>query len=166
MDQATRSRKTIQQNGFALSKTSGNSMRPLIWGDQHCVAVAPLDGEPKVGDLLLFQLPIGERNVVHRLVDIRQNGDHRLYITRGDNCLVCENVRREEIIGRVAEVHRISRFRPWHIIPAKQFAVTDRAYLRYLHFWTAIWPIRRQYYLLRAHIRGLHVRLLSVFKSK
>lgn len=140
-------------------------MRPLIWGGQHCVVVTPLESEPKVGDLLLFQSTIDGRNVLHRLVEVRQDGNHYLYITRGDNCLVCEKVHREEIIGRVAEVHRISGFRPWHIIPAKQFAVTDRAYLRYSRFWTAIWPIRRQYYLLRAHIRGLRVRLLSLFKS-
>lgn len=148
-------------------------MCPLLWGGQHCVAVVPIYGEPKIGDLLLFEQILPDEgkkgkkvNVVHRLVEIRQDGGERFYITRGDNCLGCEKVRRSEIIGRVAEVHRISGFRPWHIIPAKQFAVTDRAYLRYSRFWAAIWPLRRQCYLLRAHARGLRVRLLSVFKIR
>lgn len=159
----------FEKNGFAVSKTFGKSMRPLIWGGQHCVVVAPIDGEPAIGDLLMFRqaLPDGtERNVVHRLVEIRLKTDQPIYITRGDNCLGCERVWREEIVGRVAEVHRLCGFRPWHAIPSKQFAVTDAAYLRYARFWNAIWPARRVYYKIRGHVRGLRIRLLSLFKKR
>lgn len=167
MDYYTAScRSYLRNNGFALSNTSGSSMRPLIWGGEHCVAVAPMEEEPEKGDLLLFVSRYGgkERNIVHRLVEIRQEGGKPLYVTRGDNCLGCEYVRRPEIIGRVAEVHRITGFRPWHIIPAKKFAVTDPAYLIYSRVWHAIWPARRIYYLMRGHAAGLGVRLRSVFK--
>lgn len=161
-------RSQLQQNGFVLSKTYGKSMRPLIWGGCHYVAVVPLDGEPIVGDLLMFThtLPCGkERNIVHRLVEISVVGDQRLYITRGDNCLGCEYVHRYDIIGRVAEVHRISGFRPWYVIPAGRFSVTDTAYLIYSRFWMAIWPARRLCYRLRARVSAVCYRLLSILKT-
>lgn len=160
-------RPLFDKNGFALSKTFGKSMRPLIWGGQHCVVVVPLSGEPEIGDMLMFRQTISdgkERNVVHRLVAVRRDGAETIYITRGDNCYVAEEVRRDEIIGRVAEVHRVSGFRPWHIIPSRQFAVTDKAYRRYVRIWAATWPVRRVYYLMRAHVRGLRVRLGSIMR--
>lgn len=169
MDYVASRRALLQQKGFALSKTYGKSMRPLIWGGQHCVAVVPLEGEPAPGDLLLFVRRLGgeERNIVHRLVEIRPSAGHgRLYITRGDNCLVCECVQRSEIIGRVAEVHRISGFRPWHAIPSRKFAVTDSAYLIYVRIWSAIWPVRRICYHLRARVGTLASRILTIFKNR
>lgn len=143
-------------------------MRPLIWGGQHCVAVAPLDGEPQIGDLLMFRqtLPDGSRrNIVHRLIERRHSGGETVYITRGDNCLGCETVGRGDIIGRVAEVHRISGFRPWHAIPAKKFSVTDRSYRLYSRVWSATWPARRLYYLFRAYIGGLRGRIKRLFSK-
>ncbi len=199
----------LQRQGFALSKTSGRSMRPLIWGGEHCVAVAPIDGEPSIGDLLMFRIkqPDGTgKSIVHRLVEIREvnaltsfepqsliaealntEGSHhepqsliaealnteksyqepqsshretRLYITRGDNCIGYEVVKREEIIGKITEVHRISGWRPWHIIPRKKFAVTDGSYRLYSRIWAAIWPLRRLLY----RIRGKH-RLMCSLRS-
>lgn len=169
MDYIDSRRSLLEKNGFALSRTYGSSMRPLIWGGAHCVAVAPLQGEPQAGDLLMFRqaLPSGKSiNIVHRLVGIRQEGGQSIYITRGDNCLDCEHVYRSAIIGRVAEVHRTSGYRPWHIIPSRQFTVTDRAYLRYSRLWAATWPLRRQYYLMRAHVNALRIRLTSLFKKR
>ncbi|MDE7336420.1 MAG: hypothetical protein K2N10_08980 [Muribaculaceae bacterium] len=168
MDYVASRRQLIERNGFALSKTFGTSMRPLIWGGQHCVAVAPLEGEPALGDLLLFESRAGleRRNIVHRLIEIRGEGAGRVYVTRGDNCLDCEQVRREEIIGHVAEVHRIGGFRPWHAIPARRFAVTDPACRRYSRLWMALWPARRQYYRLRARVYGAYARLKQIFKRK
>lgn len=164
MDYVNSRRSMIQRNGFALSMTYGNSMRPLIWGGRHCVAVAPLTGEPELGDLLLFTSTADgeQRNIVHRLVEIREEGDRRIYITRGDNCLDCERVDRDDIIGRVAEVHRTSGFRPWYAIPSRQFAVTGKACRRYTRVWSATWPLRRVCYLMRAHARGLRARLLKL----
>ncbi|MDE6394004.1 MAG: hypothetical protein K2K77_01570 [Duncaniella sp.] len=157
-------RSLFDKRGFGLSMTQGSSMRPLIWGGQHCVAVVPVDGEPTVGDLLMFRSATdgAEKNIVHRLVEVRQEGDRRVYITRGDNCLGCEQVSRDEIIGRVAEVHRMSGFRPWHAIPSRQFAVTDKAYRRYVRLWAVTWPARRLYYLMRAHARGVRARLRAI----
>lgn len=154
-------RTRLRRQGYAMSFTSGKSMRPLIWEGQHCVAVVRLEGDPVPGDLLLFvkRLHGEERTILHRLVEIRQSGGRCLYITRGDNCLLCEQVRRSEILGRVAEVHRMSGFRPWHAIPRKSFAVTDTAYLIYTRIWETIWPVRRVCYRLRGYARALAARM-------
>lgn len=176
MDNADTIRAMIKKQGFALlSKTDGSSMRPLLWGGRHTVAVAPLCGDPSVGDILLFVQRRGDKEVsiVHRLVGISETeigkgsesnavaendrkletSATKLYIMRGDNCIGCEKVRREEIIGRVVEIHRISGWRPWHIIPKKKIEVTDRYYRLYSRVWMAIWPLRRIYYALRARLR-------------
>lgn len=168
MDYVQSRRSIIEQNGFGLSMTHGKSMRPLIWGGRHCVAVVPLNGDPQPGDLLMFR-DAGrgrEINIVHRLVEVRPAGDHSVYITRGDNCLGCECVSRDRIIGRVTEVHRLSGFRPWYAIPSRRFSVDDRAYRVYSRLWGAVWPVRRVYYLLRAHAYGLGVRVISLFRKK
>lgn len=154
-DYVTTQRTKLERNGFAMSKTSGKSMRPLIWGGQHCVVVAPMEMDPVIGDMLMFNqtLPDGkERNVVHRLIEIRQKNDSQEFITRGDNCLAIERVLPSEVIGRVAEVHRISGFRPWHILPFKKFSVNDPSYRIYTRLWLAIWPVRRWYYRLRGYV--------------
>lgn len=144
----------LEQKGFALSKTSGNSMRPLIWGGDHCVVVAPLAGEPVVGDLLMFvQLKEGrERTIVHRLVEVTTRDGHPLYITRGDNCIKEEAVTPGQVIGRVIEVHRVSPFRPWHIIPSRRITTTSTLYRAYTHAWMALWPLRRIFYKVRARL--------------
>lgn len=168
MDYVTSRRSLIQQNGFAMSMTSGKSMRPLIWGGQHCVVVVPLEREPVIGDMLMFKQtqPDGkERNIVHRLIEIRRRYDQRIYITRGDNCLGSERVHPSEVIGRVVEIHRISGYRPWHIIPSKKISVNDPAYIRYSRIWCAIWPVRRIYYLIRSYVYTLYSRIRSILKT-
>lgn len=140
---------------FGVSKTTGRSMRPLIWGKDHYVVVTPLTGEPEIGDMLLFEhrSPDGRRkNIVHRLVDIRPTHNHR-YVMRGDNNLLTEEIDRGSIIGRVAEIHRLSGYRPWHAIAKRSFAVTDPAYRRYVRLWTALTPLRLPYYRLRNFLR-------------
>lgn len=152
-----------------MSKTYGRSMRPLIWGGQHCVAVVPLSGQPMTGDLLMFRhrLPDGKSiNVVHRVVECSGTGDESIYITRGDNCLAVERVHPSEVIGRVVEIHRVSGYRPWHVIPSKKISVNDPAYSIYTRIWLAIWPVRRIAFLLRAHAYGLYSRLRSIIKIK
>lgn len=157
METVVASRELLEQKGFALSNTYGASMRPLIWGGSHCVVVVPLEGEPATGDILMFRHTTGERekSIVHRLVGTKQIDGQQHYITRGDNKLTTETVRRDEIIGRVAEVHRLTGYRPWHIIPSKKFTVNDRVYRCYVRFWTAIWTARRLYY----RFRGILTRL-------
>lgn len=146
-------------------------MRPLIWGGEHTVVVAPLEGEPRVGDILMFAQASAAtaaeelRPVVHRVVKVKeapQGG--QIYITRGDNCIKTERVRPDEIIGRVVEVHRTVGYRPWHILPFRQFAVASRSHRLYTRVWMAAWPARRLYYLLRFRTQRLRYRLSSIIR--
>lgn len=165
----TSQRQLMERHGFALSRTTGKSMRPILWGGEHCVVVAPIEGEPAVGDLLMFRQGTagGEgRNVVHRLVEVRETGGEPLYITRGDNCVVSETVRRGEIIGRVTEVHRLTGFRLGHAIHARRFRVTDRAYRIYSRIWAATWPARRLWIAFRTRVARLRARMVSVFRKR
>ena len=125
------------------------------------MAVAPLTEEPRRGDLLMFREARGNReiNIVHRLVEVVEEDGHTVYSTRGDNCLHTEKFGRDQIIGRVTEVHRLSGFRPWYVIPTRRFTVDGRAYRFYSRVWAMTWPVRRLYYLARAHANGLRVRL-------
>ena len=161
-------RSIFQQFGFVLPKTSGKSMRPLIWEKDHRVVVAPLNMEAIVGDLLMFRHRLSDGksiNIVHRVVDCNRTYDETIYITRGDNCLGIERVSPSEVIGRVVEIHRISGYRPWHIIPFKKISVSDPSYRIYTRIWLALWPARRIAYLLRLHAYGLYSRLRSALSN-
>lgn len=132
-------------------------MRPLIWGGQHYVAVAPLTDEPKIGDILMFRQGDNDASklIVHRLVGIYTEQGATRYLTRGDNCLSCEYVNCDAIIGRVVEIHRLSGFRPWFIVPFKSFSVDNRYYKAYSNIWSRIWPLRRLLYRCRGYVRRL-----------
>ena len=145
-------RTQFEKNGFAMSKTRGVSMRPLIWEGAFYVVVVPLSGEPRVGDMLSFVQTIDgkECSFLHRLVEIRRDGKETIYVTRGDNCYGCEYLRLSQIFGRVAEVHRRGGWRPWYVIGRRKFTVEDRDYRLYVRLWSALWPLRFLYYRLRS----------------
>lgn len=157
MSRASAMRRQIEQAGFGLSATHGTSMRPLIWGGRHCVAVAPMEREPEAGELLMFTQRRGEReiNIVHRLVEVRHDGGRTLYVTRGDNCRESETVSPDEVVGRVVEVIRTGGFRPWYAVWSRRFATSGRSHRAYTRVWTAIWPARKAWY-------GLRVRYWAV----
>lgn len=167
MELAAKQRAQLEQNGFALPKTSGNSMRPLIWADQHRVVVTPVNSPVQTGDILMFvHYTNGHRHtVLHRVVSISStNAGTPVYTTRGDNCLTTETVTPDCIIGRVAEVHRISGYRPWHALPLGKFAVTHPACRAYTRIWLASWPVRRLIYLARYHFQTIFARLKTYAK--
>lgn len=148
-------RAKLEHTGFALVKTDGTSMRPLIWTGQHCVAVVLIEGEPKVGDLLAFINIVGgrKRGIIHRLVEIREESGETLYITRGDNCIGCEILHSSQIIGKVTEIHRLTAYRPWHAIPLRKFSTDGRAHRIYTRLWLMSWPLRRLLMLVCAKLR-------------
>lgn len=125
------------------------------------MVVTPLEAEPRVGDIIMFIQRQGakEISVVHRVVRIAGHAADSVYITRGDNCLQCETVRPDEVVGRVAEVHRLSGYRPWHAIPFRKFRADDRCFQLYTRLWSALWPARRLYYIGRAYGRALLSRV-------
>ena len=93
-------------------------------------------------------------------------GDVDTSVTRGDNCVACEQVSRDRIIGRVTEVHRLSGFRPWYAIPTRRFTVDDRAYRVYSRVWAATWQVRRVYYIVRFRAYGVRRRVMRLLRRK
>ena len=90
---------------------SGNSMRPFIEGDKDSVILAPVNCNPRRGDLLLAQAetPCGQKTyVLHRLIRIDSRlstPDSPLYVLQGDGNLSGEETcTRGDIIGRVVRI--------------------------------------------------------------
>ena len=90
---------------------SGNSMRPFIEGDKDSVILAPMNRDPRIGDILLTQAETlcGQKTyVLHRLIriDYRLSTiDSPLYILQGDGNLSGEETcTRGDIIGRVVRI--------------------------------------------------------------
>lgn len=79
----------------------GTSMQPLL-REPDKVTLAPLDREPRVGDVVLFRY--GKEHRLHRIIAI--DGDE--VTMQGDNCYVCEHVRRGDIVARLVKVTRRS----------------------------------------------------------
>ena len=61
------------------------SMRPTIpEGSVAVVTPVPL-GQVRVGDVITYRIPVGDRRVVsHRVVEVVEGGDHPVVRTRGD----------------------------------------------------------------------------------
>lgn len=80
----------------------GTSMLPLINGNGDSIELDPLKEYDtcRVGDVYLFYFH--GHHIVHRLMRIE--GEE--YVFRGDNCYSCEHVRRQDILARLAVVHR------------------------------------------------------------
>ena len=82
----------------------GTSMRPtLIEGDM--LTLAPLSGEPEVGDIMLFRYH--GQHILHRIVAV--DGDS--CTMQGDNCTTTENCRREDIVARVVAVEKHNKLK-------------------------------------------------------
>lgn len=141
---------------FTLLPVHGPSMRPLIWEGMHCVVIVPQVDEPSIGDILVFRQRRrgGMAHVAHRLVAKEQNA---VYVMRGDNCLGCERIVSDDIVGRVAAITRVGGWRPWHAVWREQFDVDDRCQFVYTKLWGWLWPVRRVYY----RLRGLCAALVS-----
>lgn len=84
-------------------RAKGFSMFPSI-RDGDIVTVSPLqDAVPRLGDVLAFVGPGGERLIIHRVVGTQ--GD--AYLARGDATSEADGlVREEDVLGRVTYVER------------------------------------------------------------
>jgi len=68
-----------------LYLVQGGSMAPAIPADS-LVAVAPLQGSPRAGDVIAYRDPRGGRVIVHRVVSVGAGGA----LTRGDANACCD----------------------------------------------------------------------------
>lgn len=116
--------------------TTGTSMQPLLYDKQkkHAthVLVEPVSGTLAKGDLPIIQLDDG-RYMIHRIIQVGENNGDDYYVTRGDNCVGSERIKKEAVFGVVTEIYR----------KGKTIKVTDKGYLCYVKIWTFLYPMRR-----------------------
>lgn len=98
-------REAIQRRGCFRFSVEGSSMFPfLIEGDE--VFIEKVEPEDlRVGDIIAYSR--GDMLIVHRIKEIYQAMDRRLFITQGDNLTFQDApLLKENIIGRVDVVVR------------------------------------------------------------
>lgn len=84
----------------------GNSMYPLVRYKRDYVTIVPCEGEPVIGDIVLFMDQKRKLKVVHRVWDIR---DH-MVLTWGDNCDAADGwISSDMIWGKVILIERGKR---------------------------------------------------------
>ncbi len=129
-------RNELKNGRSVITFTTGVSMEPLLHDKRKKnathVLVVPVNGPLSVGDMPLVQLT-DERYMIHRIIRIAEEDEQRIYVTRGDNCIGCERIRQEQVLGVVTEIYEKD----------KKISVTDKKYLRYVKRRMRNYPIRR-----------------------
>lgn len=141
-----------------VSTTVGISMWPMLRNRRDTIIVRPVPAGKRlsVGDVALYKVMNaslnasgGPKYVLHRVIGVRDGW----YAIRGDNCLLTEHVRDDQILGRLEEFYRGSR----HIECS-----SSRWYRLYWRTWMTLWPLRCVW----KHTRALLGRLLRLFGWK
>lgn len=123
--------EALEKNGKIVYTNVGVSMMPLIREGKDIMVIEKITKPLKKYDTVLFRRPeIQGRGeyVLHRILGIK-DGE---YFIIGDNCLGGEMVKEENILGILTQLKR----------DGKIIHVTDSDYLRYVHLWWAIFPLR------------------------
>lgn len=84
---------------------NGPSMNPTLWPGDGMVVVPYAEGESvRVGDVVVFFDPEKDRNIVHRVISVKEQGIR----TRGDNNDQVDSIilQPEDISGKVVSVFR------------------------------------------------------------
>ena len=119
--------KMIEETGHIVYTTRGVSMRPLIRQGRDVVIIEKYTEQPQKYDVVLFQRMNGQY-VLHRILKVYEG---RYWII-GDNCIVGEMVKRDQILGKMTSIKRNK-----HLIKE-----TDRGYRIFSRFWYWIFPLR------------------------
>lgn len=97
----------LATEGFYMGLPNGNSMWPLLRHQKDPILVVPIKERLKIDDIALFR--IGQNHILHRVVDFYDCG----YVMRGDNCISCEYVPYQEVLGILQGFYRKDRYIEW-----------------------------------------------------
>ena len=140
MNEATTIAHELTQGRSVAISTKGTSMRPLIKEGKCRVIVEPLQNELQTGDIGIFFLS-GTTYVLHRIIAV----EPEIYITRGDNCVNCEKVPKNKMLGSVTTIYKKNR----------KINMTDSSYRAYVRFWQLTTPLRIPFFKFRAKFKSL-----------
>ena len=125
----------LDRYGELVYPNKGVSMLPLLREGRDLMVIAKRpEGRCKRLDAVLFKRDNGQY-VLHRIVKVREQD----YLLCGDNQIVREAVREEQIIGVLNAVRRGDR----------TIHVTDWDYRLYVRVWTLLFPLRDAWFRLR-----------------
>ena len=133
----------LARDGRLIYKINGVSMEPMLRQNRDLVMIRVPEGRLKKYDVALYKR--GNSYVLHRVIAVREDG----YLIRGDNTYALETVPDGAVIGVLTQFRRKGR----------ETRVTDKGYLFYARFWTAIYPLRWCLYWGRRALRSLARRL-------
>ncbi len=133
----------LARDGRLIYKISGISMEPMLRQNRDLVMIRVPEERLKKYDVALYKR--GSSYVLHRVIAVRE--DH--YLIRGDNTYVLENVPDSVVLGVLTMFRRKGR----------EIKVTDKGYLFYARFWTAIYPMRWCLYWEKRAFRSIARRL-------
>lgn len=141
----------LRRDGKLIYKTKGVSMLPMLRQNRDLVIIELPEGRLRPKDVALYRR--GKDYVLHRVIRV-EDGFYRI---RGDNTYVLEKVQEKAVMGVLTGFVR----------KGKQYRVTDRSYLLYVHVWCAIYPLRRFYVRCRgwAYAAARKTGLASVLKK-
>lgn len=94
--------EVLQREGKVIDVPVGNSMYPLLKHKRTAFVVSALSTDIRKNDVVLFKRN-NNSYVLHRVVKLLPNNYLRI---RGDNCLVHDDVNREEIIGIMVGLYK------------------------------------------------------------
>lgn len=132
----------LEKDGRIVYTNKGVSMLPLLREGKDIMHIETLQEKPKVYDAVLFKRPgvVGRgAYVLHRVMRINPDGT---YFIIGDNCITGENVKEENILGLLTSVIR----------NGKVLDMNDKNYIRFVHFWWFIFPLRKVYKRMKAFV--------------
>lgn len=93
-------RELVNTYGYYCATVHGCSMYPLLYNHRDSVYIEKAD-EYKKYDVALFERADGQL-VLHRILSIKDG----VYYFSGDNDLVIEKVREQQLIGKMTEFSR------------------------------------------------------------
>ena len=139
----------LSESGTYASVTEGRSMRPLFKTHRDMVVIEKCVSFPVKYDTVLYR--VGDKYILHRIIGI--DSSNGIYLIRGDNTFKTERIPFDKIIGIMTSFNR----------KGKHVSVFDRGYLRYVKFWTLIYPIR---YVLYQPLRAVRFLYRKTFQKK
>ena len=92
--------KILSEDGMFVSTTSGVSMFPLLRHRRDTIIITPTTKRLKKYDVPLYRR--GNEYVLHRIIKVLPGS----YIIRGDNCILLEYVKDDEILGELTGIYR------------------------------------------------------------
>lgn len=126
----------LEEGGRANLTVTGCSMHPLLRNRRDSATLVPA-GKQKKGDIILYRRESGQY-VLHRIIKVEKD----VYICSGDNQVMREPVKQEQILAVVGDFTR----------KGKVYAIDHPGYCLYTWVCVELFCLRKYYLFVRRHL--------------